>query len=111
MILSNGQYLLPSSMNYIMMDEMIVCKVYINTEEEELDTKDSKFAYGTIIGYRDSEEIEYLVEPIDYRIDVVDKYIEGHSVTWAADPVEFCDKRPENLRMIAEREDRKTKMP
>lgn len=115
MILSNGQYLLPSTMNYIMMDEMLIAKVYLNSEEDEEITKKALHSFGTIIGYCQVEPkkgetgIKYLLEPIDYRIDVVDKYIEAHNVTWTEDHKEFVDEKPEYLRQTTDRECRKMK--
>lgn len=108
--LRNTQYSLPFNMNYIMVDEFLIAKVYLNSEEDELETKEAKHSYGTIIGYCAREEkkkgetgLVYLVEPLDRRIDVVDKYLESHNVDWTDEYKTFIDEKPEYIRMTTEK--------
>lgn len=102
-ILNNGQYLLPSSMDgFTMMEEHLICKVYTNSEEEELESKKAYHSYGTVIGYlQGGDQYRYLVEPLDYRIHLndVDKFIEGFNVQWTDMNIEFIDEKPKNIRM------------
>ena len=110
-ILNNGQYLLPSSMDgFIMMREPLICKVYTNTEEEELTSKKALHSYGSVIGYlEDSECFKYLVEPLECRIHIndVDKFLEGFNVTWTDSVTEFVDEKPDNIRMIEDKKKKK----
>jgi len=92
-----------------MIKDHVTCKVYTNTEEEELSSKEAKFAFGTIIGYLEKEDekketrMTYLVEPIDYRIYSVDKNIEGVNVEWLPSPSEFIDVKPDIIRLTSGR--------
>jgi len=90
-----------------MIEDFLCCKVYLNTEEDEFDTKKAKYSFGFIVGIDDEEdETKYLVEPCERIITGVDKYLEGYNVTWmnTVDLVEYCDEKPDNLRMTTERQ-------
>lgn len=113
--LNGNQYSLPFNMNYIMVNEFLIAKVYLNSEEDELETKEAKHTFGTIIGYCECDKkrkgevgFRYLVEPIDVRIHTVDKYLEDHNVEWTEEYKTFIDEKPEYIRMTTERQDRKT---
>jgi hypothetical protein len=93
---------------FTMMEDFYICKVYLNSEEDEFNSKEAIHSFGTIIGFMekmdgDNVAIEYLVEPISYRINNVDKYIEEYNVTWISDYTEFIDEKPEYLRMMADK--------